>query len=505
MSEIPILYPNPELKTRVVNPNHELQKFKKDIETVKQNYYIVKRGDTLHSVFYEKLGMTNYLGAYSRIIKTNYSDGHAEYEHTVSDFKEIEVGDEIYMKDGVIMIKRSPLIKYTYVVKNDNQHIYNIIKNKLNLNFKTKDYLHTEKILFLIKQEGTEVKKDLMDGYVSDYLQKGDILTVKFVNGIWQYIIERPVKDDFDIDVPTLSEQKKKKPKEQKLVELIEIDKTQRKDPLTNTIIYAKNRIRGLPQNKKQEFLTELKRRLESLDKKIFSTRKQLDQAYTKIRIEYGRDFFPKLSGEEFEEFYRNTGVGPKAFGVIIANLLGRKLSKAKPNIKPKNGKFASNEEIKDFIDKKYGKFIKNNAGENIVLFKALMKRESKGDFLAVSGSGALGAMQLMPSNCISSYDFPNPINPFNEKEAILRGISLYNKILKRNKRNIGNDVYKKTDKIALVLACYNWGETNVRRLLNNPKKIFPDDLPGETKKYIIMIKKHMKAWNTSNIMLAQK
>ncbi len=502
-----------EVRQRVETLKSQLRQ---EYEELYNKKYEVKRGDTLFRIALEKLRLPNSLIYYSKIIKTNFPDGEIVYEQTMPDFKEIEVGDKIYMEDGVIMIERSPIKKYKYVIKENNEDIYNITNDELNLGFPVNRYVLAERIFFKEEKINGVLNRQLSDSYP---LEKGDILTVKCVNGVWQYLMERPLKTikTDDIAIPILSDQKKTKPQKfQKSQEQEKpFKKIEKKKPLEVTKYYAKRLSEGLPESKQTEFLTELTRRLNEFNQsEEFKTLNldKLDAKYTEIRIEWGRKFFSKLSGSDFEIFYKNKGLGPKAFGTLMGNILGKELSVVTPDIKDIKGKYANDREIRRFIDGKYESLIKKHTS-NDTLFKAIIKRETKGDSYAVSKTGAMGVMQLMPILFLSSDEFPTPINPFNKIAAIRRGIIAYQHMEQRNRQvisKVSKSLYAKIDPLFLGLHSYNGGEGYVRRLIlgNKNKKSYgvnyASKLRKETRNYAILIQNYMKAWESPNLV-AQK
>lgn len=113
-----------------------------------------------------------------------------------------------------------------------------------------------------------------------------------------------------------------------------------------------------------------------------------------------------------------------------------------------------------------YNKYIKKAALKYNIepeLIRAVIKTESNGDHMAVSGKGAVGLMQLMPATA----DDMNVGNPYSPEENIDGGTKYLRYLLKKFNGNL-----------TLALAAYNAGPKTVEKY----GKIPPI---SETKQYI--------------------
>lgn len=120
-------------------------------------------------------------------------------------------------------------------------------------------------------------------------------------------------------------------------------------------------------------------------------------------------------------------------------------------------------------------KAIKKAAEEHGVsesLIRAIIKVESNYDPKAVSSAGAMGLMQLMPSN-IKEYNVKDPFNIEENIDAGTRHIKDYLKMY-------NND-------LNMALAAYNFGPGNMAsRGITSSKDFYK--LPTETKNYLIKV-----------------
>ena len=111
-------------------------------------------------------------------------------------------------------------------------------------------------------------------------------------------------------------------------------------------------------------------------------------------------------------------------------------------------------------------------------LIGAVIMAESGGKPHLVSRKGAIGLMQLMPdtANDLGIKD------PFDIKQNILGGTTYLDRL------------YKKYDgNLELTLAAYNWGPTNLDRLIEKAGEDYKNRLPRETIRYISRVKENMK------------
>lgn len=121
---------------------------------------------------------------------------------------------------------------------------------------------------------------------------------------------------------------------------------------------------------------------------------------------------------------------------------------------------------IRTYTTKKYDTFITqaaNRFGVEFSLVKAIIKAESDFNHRAVSKSGAMGLMQIMPHN-FSELRIDDPFNPW---ENIMGGTRYFKKLL---------TYYK--GKLPLALAAYNAGPNAVDLYKNIPPY-------NETKNYV--------------------
>ncbi|MFH0834299.1 MAG: transglycosylase SLT domain-containing protein [Patescibacteria group bacterium] len=125
-------------------------------------------------------------------------------------------------------------------------------------------------------------------------------------------------------------------------------------------------------------------------------------------------------------------------------------------------------------------------------LAAGVLSRESHGDMFAVSNGYALGSMGLT-SNLFDGGDFRfPPINPFNPRMAVLRGVE-YLAILTKEFSKLG-DPEKRPE---YVLTAYNAGPGAVKKALTLAKKTGKDwesFLPREGKQYAEAAWWHMPA-----------
>jgi soluble lytic murein transglycosylase-like protein len=104
-------------------------------------------------------------------------------------------------------------------------------------------------------------------------------------------------------------------------------------------------------------------------------------------------------------------------------------------------------------------------------LIKAVIQVESNGNPSAVSKSGALGLMQLMPETA-AQLGVTNPLDP---AENIMAGTRYLRMLLDRYRGDL-----------KLALAAYNWGMGNLEKR--------PEGLPAETKNYILKVENRYRS-----------
>ena len=109
-------------------------------------------------------------------------------------------------------------------------------------------------------------------------------------------------------------------------------------------------------------------------------------------------------------------------------------------------------------------------------LIKAMIKVESNFDYRAVSKSGALGLMQIMPKN-VKAFRIRNPFDP---RDNIIGGARYFKSLLERF-----------DGKLPLALAAYNAGPTVVDRYNNIPPI-------QETADYVKRVMKYYYLYNKS-------
>lgn len=124
-------------------------------------------------------------------------------------------------------------------------------------------------------------------------------------------------------------------------------------------------------------------------------------------------------------------------------------------------------ERINEAIKKASAKY-----GVNESLIRAIIKVESNYDPKAVSSAGAMGLMQLMPSN-VKEY---NVKDPFNIEENIDAGT-----------RHIKDYLRMYSNDLNMALAAYNFGPGNMAsRGIASSKDFYK--LPTETKNYLVKV-----------------
>jgi len=112
--------------------------------------------------------------------------------------------------------------------------------------------------------------------------------------------------------------------------------------------------------------------------------------------------------------------------------------------------------------------------GISFYLIKAVIKAESDFDPQAVSRSGAMGLMQIMPENC----DRLNIDDPFDPYENIMAGSRFFKQLLRRY-----------ADNLPKALAAYNAGPGMVDRYQGIPP------IP-ETQAYVNRVMKYYDIFN---------
>ena len=106
--------------------------------------------------------------------------------------------------------------------------------------------------------------------------------------------------------------------------------------------------------------------------------------------------------------------------------------------------------------------FYSNMYGVDPELARRIALKESKFDPKAISPSGAIGIMQLMPKTAAGLG-----VDPYNPEENIKGGVKYYSEMSKKYGPVMG-------------LAAYNWGPGNVEQYLAGKK-----EMPGETRNYL--------------------
>jgi len=125
--------------------------------------------------------------------------------------------------------------------------------------------------------------------------------------------------------------------------------------------------------------------------------------------------------------------------------------------------------------DHAYDAFIREASiqyGVDAVLIRSVMQTESAFDALAVSRSGAVGLMQLMPDVAAEL----GVEDPFDPRQNIMGGVKYLRRLLDLHRGNV-----------RLALASYNAGATNVAQYGGVPP--FP-----ETRKYVKEVTRLIKS-----------
>lgn len=114
------------------------------------------------------------------------------------------------------------------------------------------------------------------------------------------------------------------------------------------------------------------------------------------------------------------------------------------------------------------------------LLITAIMREESHFSTDAVSGAGALGLMQLMPSNVRKAGHISNDKELFEAQKNIRLGTAHLSRLLSQFKE------------LPYAIAAYNAGTTNVKKWLAadyHDVDEFAEDIPfGETKDYVLRV-----------------
>lgn len=107
---------------------------------------------------------------------------------------------------------------------------------------------------------------------------------------------------------------------------------------------------------------------------------------------------------------------------------------------------------------------------------EAVIQVESGGDPNAKSPVGAKGLMQLMDGTA-KELGVTNSFDPVQNRQA---GTKYLNQLMNK---------YQDLD---LTLMAYNWGPGNVDAYLKTGKGIKGQDIPQETKNYLIKVKQQL-------------
>jgi len=160
--------------------------------------------------------------------------------------------------------------------------------------------------------------------------------------------------------------------------------------------------------------------------------------------------------------------------GVSLASALAGNMTTDNNGISLENSAATTKTNINDMIKAKSSQY-----GVNEKLVRAVVQAESGFNSSSVSGAGAIGLMQLMPSTA-KSLGVKNPYDPEQNIDGGIRYL--------RDKINSYNGNVK------MALAAYNCGPTKLNSLhitdINDPIQF--SKLPKETQNYINKIMKNL-------------
>lgn len=470
MSEKPCS--QPDLKQSELQACHNnLENFKVALEAEpnRKQAHIVERGDNLNRIL---LSLNFKPGDRPTIVvNETQEDGTVETFHTTYNYHHLEIGDQVIPSIGQskVYIERSFIEKYEENVKPEDT-LYHITRNTFGVKGNRLNLSETPLIL-ISYNEHEEISKTQdfpnAEAIAKELLKPGNLLTLKRVNGQWQYLLHQfkapstiepsMVQETSNTEVETPTPQKSIS----KAIETGDTYNTRRE----KTLAYAEQLLSGVGSEKVKSYLAELRLNLDSLTEE--GDIKSFDQKCTKLRKTMAADLMTKLDGKEFERLYRSVGSSNQKLKSALINIMGTKPGLIRPG------------DSTPYLQTIYTAAEKHKDVTSEML-QAIFQVESMFDSMAVSDSGAVGFGQHLHfvwkgTGHERRLEHKESINPFDSKQNIYRSAAHIQKLYDYFRPKISDNM--NLDHV--VASAYNAGHETVRRGLNT-----------NTRDYIAYIKK---------------